>query len=76
MPVRAWYGPVDAFGLQRLLIPVSSLLIDGFLLFFGGLEGEFLTTGAAAVGMLGTPLVEFAYRLRQSAINRLPACPE
>jgi len=61
---------VSAFALQRVLIPISSTLINLFVLVYGLSLHNRLILCSAVAGLVSTMLVEVSYRIRQSAINR------
>lgn len=60
---------ISAFALQRILIPVSSTLINLFILVYGIRSSSTLIFWSAVTGLLGSALVEVSYSIRKSAIN-------
>ncbi len=70
VPVLPW--KISAFALQQVLVPVSTTLINIFILVYGLSLTNSLIIWSAVVGLLSTLLVEISYFIRQSAINRIP----
>ncbi len=67
---------VNAFGLQRVLIPLSSTMINLFVLQYGLKTSISLIFWSAVVGLLSTLLVEISYYIRQEAINEFSIIDE
>lgn len=66
---------LDAFALQAVLIPVSSSLINLFMLAYGYSFSNKLIFWSAVVGFICTSLVEVSYLVRRSAIDAVTLQP-